>query len=106
MPNTRNSIRETPARRRARVASKRARRLRTVTLTAAYTRAEKGWIMAEILEAEGVYTQGRTIEEARENLLEALGLALEQAPEQIGTKRQPIPAGALTETIFLAVPAA
>ncbi len=45
-------------------------------LTAVFERTESWWI-ASIEEVPGVNTQGETLEEARENLREALRLVLE-----------------------------
>ncbi len=57
--------------------------------------------MAEILEAECVFTQGKTFEEARENLVEVIDLMLEEAPHQFGRRRRRPPPGSMTETLFL-----
>jgi predicted RNase H-like HicB family nuclease len=45
-------------------------------LTAVYQQ-DGPWIVAWIVEIPGVVTQGATLEEARENLLDALALTLE-----------------------------
>jgi predicted RNase H-like HicB family nuclease len=37
---------------------------------------EKGWIVARVLEVPGAMSQGRTRQEARENLIDALRLML------------------------------
>jgi len=37
---------------------------------------EGGWIVARVLEVPGALSQGRTREEARENVLDALGTVL------------------------------
>jgi predicted RNase H-like HicB family nuclease len=42
-----------------------------VTLTAVFTPDENGWTMAQLAEWPAVVTCGRTVEEAREMLLEA-----------------------------------
>jgi predicted RNase H-like HicB family nuclease len=42
-----------------------------VTLTAVYTPDEDGWMMAQLAEWPAVVTCGRTLEEAREMLLDA-----------------------------------
>jgi predicted RNase H-like HicB family nuclease len=39
-----------------------------------YEDAEDGWIVASIPEAPGVFSQGRTRDEARANVLDALRL--------------------------------
>lgn len=46
-------------------------------LTAIYERQPDGWIVATIAEVPGVSTQGRTLEEAREMLADALAQVLE-----------------------------
>ena len=44
-----------------------------------YTRDESGWWQASIREVQGCHTQGRTIEEARRRIREALGLFVDNA---------------------------
>ncbi|MCB9809572.1 type II toxin-antitoxin system HicB family antitoxin [Candidatus Peribacteria bacterium] len=44
-------------------------------LTLAYTSSD-GWIVATIPEVPGVITQGKTLEEVRENITEALEMML------------------------------
>ena len=48
-----------------------------LTLTAIYEEAEEGGYIAYIAELPGANTQGETLEEARENLVEAAQLILE-----------------------------
>ena len=43
----------------------------TLTLTAVFTPDENGWTMAQLAEWPAVVTCGRTVEEAREMLLDA-----------------------------------
>lgn len=45
-------------------------------LTIVYEDGGEGWIMARIPEVPGTFSQGRTREEARENVLDALQLML------------------------------
>ena len=45
-----------------------------------YEPGEDGWIIASIPEVAGVFSQGRTREEARENVLAALKLMLSPEP--------------------------
>ena len=45
--------------------------------TAIYERAPEGGFIAYVAELPGANTQGETIEEARENLAEAVGLLVE-----------------------------
>jgi predicted RNase H-like HicB family nuclease len=44
-----------------------------------YTRDESGWWQAAIPAVQGCHTQGRTIEEARRRIREALGLFVDNA---------------------------
>ena len=46
-------------------------------LTAVYEKAEEGGYIAYVAELPGANTQGETIDEARENLREAVSLLLE-----------------------------
>ncbi len=50
-------------------------------LTIVYEPGEEGWILASIPEVPGVFTQGRTREEARANVIDALRLMLSPEPE-------------------------
>ena len=45
---------------------------------------EDGWIVARVLEVPGAVSQGRTREEARENVLDALGTVLTPDEELTG----------------------
>lgn len=45
--------------------------------TAVYERGDDGWILATCPEVPGAITQGRNIEEARENLKDAIHMMLE-----------------------------
>jgi predicted RNase H-like HicB family nuclease len=57
-------------------------------LTAAFKDVEGGWIAAWIEEIPGVVTQGRTMDEARENLRDALEMVLD-ANRQISADLSP-----------------
>lgn len=48
-----------------------------MTFTAVLTPGEDGWICAQIAEVPEAISQGRTLEEAKVNVTEALELALE-----------------------------
>jgi antitoxin HicB len=50
---------------------------RSLTYTAVLTPGEDGWICAQIAEVPEAISQGRTLEEAKANVAEALELALE-----------------------------
>lgn len=47
--------------------------------TAAYEKTDDGWWVGQVLEVPGALTQGKTLDEARGNLEEALTLILECA---------------------------
>lgn len=49
---------------------------RTITYTAVLTPGEDGWICAQVLELPEAISQGRTLEEAKANLADALEAAL------------------------------
>lgn len=49
--------------------------------TALFERGDQGWWLATCPEVPGAITQGRTIEEARENLKDAIRLMLEDMRE-------------------------
>lgn len=52
-------------------------------LTAIYEEAEEGGYIGYIAELPGANTQGETIEETRENLIEAVQLILETNCEEV-----------------------
>lgn len=91
------------AERRNKATAKRAKR-RALPLTAAYVPAKEGGYTAEILEAASVYSQGETIEEARDNLYAVVALMLEEAPHQFGRHPPSPPPGALLEKLFVLLP--
>jgi predicted RNase H-like HicB family nuclease len=69
----------------------------TMTLTAVFQPAEEGGYIAFVEELPGANTQGETLEEARENLAEAVALILEAnreaAEQEIGGRsviREPL----------------
>jgi len=49
--------------------------------TAIITEVEDGWYMGQCEQVPGAITQGQTIEEVQENLLEAISLVLESERE-------------------------
>lgn len=51
-----------------------------VDLTIVYEPGEDGWVIASIPEVNGVFSQGRTREEARANVIDALRLMLSPEP--------------------------
>lgn len=62
-------------------------------LTIVYEDGGEGWIMASIPQVEGVFSQGRSRDEARENVIDALRLMLSPEPE--GDGRRPADSEAL-----------
>jgi len=51
------------------------------TFSVIYERDEEGWWVVEAPEAPGCHTQGSTIEEARERILDALSLYTDESAE-------------------------
>ena len=49
---------------------------------------EDGWIVAQVLEVPGALSQGRTREEARENVLDALRTVL-TPDDELSTSKRP-----------------
>ena len=63
----------------------------TLRLTIVYEDGGEGWVMASIPEVPGVFSQGRTRAEARENVIDALQLMLTPDPdEQTSPDREPL----------------
>jgi predicted RNase H-like HicB family nuclease len=57
-------------------------------LTIVYEPGEDGWTIASIPEIAGVFSQGRTREEARANVIDALRLMLSPEPGESGDQRE------------------
>ena len=57
-------------------------------LTIVYEPGEEGWIVASIPEVAGVFSQGRTREEARTNVIDALRLMLSPEPSDAADRRE------------------
>ena len=57
-------------------------------LTIVYEPGEEGWIIASIPEVAGVFSQGRTQEEARSNVIDALRLMLTPEPRDADDQRE------------------
>ena len=60
-----------------------------LTLTAIYEEAEEGGYIGYVAELPGANTQGETLEEARENLNEAIQLILETNREEFEKRLTP-----------------
>ena len=67
-----------------------------------YQPIEDGWIMASVPELPGAVTQGRTIEEARDMIKEAVELLLQSYRENATRE---LPGNAIWETLSIEVPA-
>ena len=61
----------------------------TIVLTAIYAEAEEGGYIGYIAELPGANTQGETMEEVRENLLEAMQMILEANREEAERRLSP-----------------
>jgi predicted RNase H-like HicB family nuclease len=57
-------------------------------LTIVYEPGEDGWVIASIPEISGVFSQGRTREEARTNVIDALRLMLSPEPPDADDGRE------------------
>ena len=57
-------------------------------LTIVYEPGEDGWTLASIPEVAGVFSQGRTREEARANVIDALRHMLSPEPSETGDRRE------------------
>ncbi len=66
-----------------------------------YTPIEDGWVMATVPELPGAVTQGHNLDEARENIKEAVELLLEAYRDNA---RNEAPDGAMWDTISVEVP--
>ena len=62
--------------------------MRKIELMIFYEDGKEGWIMSAIPAVPGVLSQGRTREEARENVLDALALMLSPEPVKAGDERE------------------
>jgi len=60
------------------------------TYTAVITEGDDGWFCAQVPEVPEAISQGRTLEEARANVEEALGLALEWRVAEGETPPEPV----------------
>ncbi len=67
-------------------------------LTIRYEDAGDGWVMAQVAEVPGAISQGKTREEARANVLDALDLVLTPDEELAGERN-----GADSESVTLTV---
>ena len=56
----------------------------SLRITIVYEDGDDGWIVASIPQMKGVFSQGRTREEARANVIDALRLMLSPEPGAAG----------------------
>jgi len=71
------------------------------TLTAVFTPLESGWFMGQIAEMPGVVTQGETLEETKENLMDALDLFIISDKEDLISSNQTSSAGVVMEKVAI-----
>lgn len=57
-------------------------------LTIVYEAGEDGWVIASIPEVAGVFSQGRTRDQARANVIDALRLMLSPEPADDDDRRE------------------
>jgi predicted RNase H-like HicB family nuclease len=62
----------------------------TLRLRIEYEPGEDGWVIAQIPAVPGAMSQGRTREEARENVLDALQLLLSPEPTSESTEAESV----------------
>lgn len=62
--------------------------MKDIQLTAVYEPCEEGGYIAYIEEIEGINSQGETLEEAKENLADAINLMFEENRNIFRTKKQ------------------
>ncbi|MGB9182760.1 MAG: type II toxin-antitoxin system HicB family antitoxin [Solirubrobacteraceae bacterium] len=60
----------------------------TLDLTIVYESGDDGWVVASIPEVKGVHSQGRTRDEARANVIDALRLMLSPQPPDAQDARE------------------
>lgn len=60
----------------------------SLDLTIVYEDGDDGWVVASIAEVKGVHSQGRTREEARSNVIDALRLMLSPEPTDARDSRE------------------
>lgn len=66
----------------------------SLQLTIVYEQGDDGWVIASIPEVPGATSQGRTRDEARTNLLDALQLILSPEPDELkSADREPLTIG-------------
>jgi predicted RNase H-like HicB family nuclease len=59
-----------------------------LALTIVYEQGDEGWVIASIPEIAGVFSQGKTREDARANVIDALRLMLSPEPPDDHDQRE------------------
>lgn len=62
----------------------------SLRITIVFEDGEDDWIVAQVKEVPGAVSQGRTREEARENVLDALRLMLSPEPDDAGPESESV----------------
>jgi predicted RNase H-like HicB family nuclease len=75
--------------------------MNTINLTAVYEPCEEGGYIAYIDEIQGINTQGETLEEAKENLVDAINLLFEEIRSEHTKVRSAKMKKLITQTLTL-----
>ena len=62
----------------------------SLRFTILFEEGEDGWVVAQVKEVPGAVSQGRTREEARENVIDALRLMLSPEPDDAGVESESV----------------
>ena len=62
----------------------------SLRFTIEFEDGEDGWIVAHVKEVPGAISQGKTREEARENVIDALKLMLSPEPEDVDPESESV----------------
>jgi predicted RNase H-like HicB family nuclease len=69
------------------------------TFTVIYERDEAGWWVTDVPDVPGCHTQGRTIEQPRERILDALSLYVDDAEQILLWKEARLPDSAARQSV-------
>ena len=75
--------------------------MNTINLTAVYEPCEEGGFIAYIDEIQGINSQGETLEEAKENLVDAINLLFEEIRSEHTKVRSAKMKELITQTLTL-----
>jgi len=62
----------------------------SLRMTILFETGDDGWVVAQVKEVPGAVSQGRTREEARENVLDALRLMLSPEPDDAAAESESV----------------